>query len=343
MNSDQTHNLALNAADPAGETTAETIALCAELPGGDTPPEWIELLPAGELVTGVDGRAWVNDRPEAVVSAFNRPIPIDWEHATEHKARKGEPAPAAGWIEALELRGGAVWGRAAWTERGAASVNSREYRFISPAFIFERKSGRIARLVHAGLTNTPNLNLAALNKAENPNLEQIMFEKLLAALGLNKDATEEQALNAVEKLKGEKDTALNQAKAAEGQMPSLDKFVPRADYDVAMNRATAAEKALAETKAAELEKEIETAVNSAIEGGKIAPASKDFYLDTCRAAGGLDRFREFIKVAPDVAGDSGLEGKKPDENTGTAMNSEEQQIAAMFGNSADDIQKYGRA
>ncbi len=34
------------------------IALCTDLSGDKTPPEWVELLPAGPEIEGRDGRSW---------------------------------------------------------------------------------------------------------------------------------------------------------------------------------------------------------------------------------------------------------------------------------------------
>ncbi|MNN95005.1 Mu-like prophage I protein [compost metagenome] len=51
---------------------------------------------------------------------------MDWEHAIEILAPAGQPAPAAGWFDQLEIREGALWGRVAWTPRAAAQVVSRE-------------------------------------------------------------------------------------------------------------------------------------------------------------------------------------------------------------------------
>ncbi|WP_205685930.1 phage protease [Enterovibrio baiacu] len=47
---------------------------------------WAEFIPAGEAITGRDGRSWINDEPDAIVSAFasnGADLPIDIEHATE--------------------------------------------------------------------------------------------------------------------------------------------------------------------------------------------------------------------------------------------------------------------
>ena len=79
-------------------------ALCRELlwDSGDK-PEWIQLLPLGPAVEGRDGRAWTMSDADAVVAASELPLVLDWEHATEIKAPKGDEAPAAGWITELRV------------------------------------------------------------------------------------------------------------------------------------------------------------------------------------------------------------------------------------------------
>lgn len=134
-------------------------------------PEWVQIIPAGPEVKGRDGRAWTFGPAEAqaVLAAFrgnNGPLPVDWEHSSETRAPKGEEAPAAGWITALEVRGGSLWGRVEWTPRAAGQIANREYRFLSPVFCFSRQDGKIKALVSAGLTNSPNLPLLALNRQE---------------------------------------------------------------------------------------------------------------------------------------------------------------------------------
>ena len=134
----------------------------------DVPPEWIELIPSGPHIIGADGRSWVNDAQDKIISAFNsraHPMVIDWEHATEHRAPQGLDAPAAGWVDRLEVRGGAIWGHVKeWTARARQQLTDRAYRFLSPVFLFERGSARIVSITSAALTNTPNLTLTALNR-----------------------------------------------------------------------------------------------------------------------------------------------------------------------------------
>jgi phage I-like protein len=137
----------------------------------DKTSDWIELIPAPNangMVQGRDGRAWYWDRQAAdlVLSAFNSrgiDIVVDWEHATETRAPNGDQAPASGWISQIELRDSALFGKVSWTPRAAEQIASREYRFLSPVFDYNKETQRIARLVSVGLTNKPNLYIAALN------------------------------------------------------------------------------------------------------------------------------------------------------------------------------------
>lgn len=131
-------------------------------------PGWIELIPAGSVIVGLDGRQWINDAPDRIVAAFtarHQPMVVDYEHASEHRAPQGLDAPAAGWIDRLEIRAGAIWGHVEWTAQARQRIEAREYRFISPVFTFEKASSRIVALQSAALTNQPNLSLTALNSS----------------------------------------------------------------------------------------------------------------------------------------------------------------------------------
>ncbi|MEE4376109.1 MAG: phage protease [Candidatus Competibacteraceae bacterium] len=138
-----------------------------ELPPNGAAPDWVELIPAGPSIIGRDGRSWLNDQPDAIVTAYQNqriPLVIDWEHATERRAPQGEEAPAAGWLVALQNRLGAIWGKAEWTTRARNQIGNREYRFLSPTFLYHKSTSRIAALTSVALTNQPNLHLTALNQ-----------------------------------------------------------------------------------------------------------------------------------------------------------------------------------
>lgn len=133
-------------------------------------PEWIPLVPSGKTVKAFDGRTFSNAKPQDVVDAFKadpRDLPLDWEHATEKVDERGGTAPAAAWIDDMEVRDGAIWGHVKeWTQKGAASVETKEYRYISPAVLFQKASKLISRIVSAALVNRPAFDMPAIARSE---------------------------------------------------------------------------------------------------------------------------------------------------------------------------------
>lgn len=123
-------------------------------------------------------------------------------------------------------------------------------------------------------------------------------EKLIAALGLPADASDDDILAAV---------SAGKTTATVGEM------VPRADVE-ALRSENARLKAEAKAEAERREKEereafdfdVETAVDAAVSSGKIPPASAEYHKKTCKAAGrkGLADFRAYIDSAPRVINDS---------------------------------------
>lgn len=292
-------------------------------------PDWVQLLPADGSITGRDGRRWTMPNPDAVVAAFNAASQkphIDIEHSTQHLGAKGHPAPAVGWFEAVEMRADGLWGRVDWTEEGRNAVASRAYRYLSPVFRFNRSTGEIATIVSAGLTNNPNLDMAALNAAEEKD-DATMDTAVLEALGLNANASTADAVVAITKLKGDRDTALNAA-----QTPDPEKFVPKADHDLALNRI----KTFEEADKAREDEAINAAVDAAIEAGKIAPAQRDDCIAICQAEGGLDRFNAIVGAAAKITGGTSLDGKTPGAGK-TALTAEELAVCQAGGMSEEDF------
>jgi phage I-like protein len=126
-------------------------------------PTWVKLIPAGEF-TGRDGRGpYLLDNPRGVIAMTFDPrgplcLPIDINHSREVDTR----APVAGWIKALRVRDGAIWGRVEWTDVGKAALCDKHYCYISPVFTYAECSGEIQELLRAALTNDPNLNGMAI-------------------------------------------------------------------------------------------------------------------------------------------------------------------------------------
>jgi len=162
-------------------------ALCTDIT--DKPlGEWVEIFPEGTDVIGRDGRRWKKSNPQMIIDYFiagKIPLAIDYEHAADLKAPKGELAPAAGWINELELReNGSIWGKVEWTKKAQEMIEGKEYRFLSPAFKHTTKNFDIVKLTGAALTNRPNLELTALNHQE-PELdnENLSWSQLSETLG----------------------------------------------------------------------------------------------------------------------------------------------------------------
>lgn len=311
-----------------------------------TAPDEVELIsapdPATGQVQGRDGRSWLFDTQAqtAVLEGFRQgaiDLPIDWEHATQHRAPHGEEAPAAAWIERIEVRGGgALWGQVKWTPRAADQVVNREYRFLSPVFDYDPKTHRIVRLVSAGLVNKPNLPLQALNQEDTPmSRSTLLAAAIVASLGLSEDASDDAVAQAINTLKKDKDTAtaLNAA-----NQPNLERFVPRGDYDAMQTRATNAEQALKTRDKTDHDAAVDATIKGALQAGKITPATEDYHRAACSDTRGLERFKAFVGAAPAVGDPSNLDGKKP---TGavTALNAEQKEACRLLGMSEADFAK----
>lgn len=294
---------------------------------GGAVPDWVQLTPAGPDITGMDGRRFRLSNPEAVVAVFNRSgraLAVDINHASEIDSG-GTPVPAQGWIEEIENRDGALWGKVAWTDPGRALMAARGYRYLSPALIVSKKTREVVAITSAGLVHSPNLNMTALN-SQQPEITD-MDPAILEALGLITTATTTDAVSAITALKADTATALNSARA-----PDPELFVPRADHEVALNSIAAFQAEEATRSAAAMN----TAVDAAVAAGKIAPASRDYHLETCKSVG-LEKFASLLAGMPVIAGPDPV--ITPNKPATPALNEFELAVCASNGWSAEDFIK----
>lgn len=198
-----------------------SIALCTEATGAAE--TWIHLLPLGTF-SGRDGRGPYRLGDAAPVlrqtqlMAGSRAMVVDYEHQTDLAPKNGQPAPAAGWIDALQTRANGIWCRVKWTETASAFLAKREYRYLSPVF-HHTTDGTVTCLLRAALTNHPNLELTALARAEtpmDPTEVDALLNNLRTLLGLAADATAADILAKVGDL-----TA-----SAHASQPDPSQFVP---------------------------------------------------------------------------------------------------------------------
>jgi phage I-like protein len=330
------------------DTAGAPASAPAQGEGAAAAPEWIELLPAG-VFYGRDGRGPFRlDDPAAVIASttalqMNAGLPIDYDHATDFGAPEGRPAPAAGWIRELEVRGGAVWGRVEWTARAANSIVAREYRYVSPVFQFEPKDGVVTRLLRAGLTNNPNLHLTAIaasrTAATNNETkdEQMEFptQELRELLSLDSDATVADVVAKVRELRAAGDAASSQSTSTHAHDPAH--YVAIAEF----------ERALTELNALKAERSRERAahtVEEAIRAGKIVPAQREWAIAYCAAD--TRGFQAFAAKQPSILGENlGLSGEPPADRRAGGLDAAELAICAQLGLKHSEFvrRKRGRA
>lgn len=302
-------------------------------------PDEVQLIPSGHII-GRDGRNFVLQNVDEVIDnsiqRFNPSgksqeldLVIDYEHQTELSEKNGAPAPAAGWIKRLFAKEDGLWGKIEWTKKAAEHITNKEYRYLSPVFLHD-KQGNISKLLNAGLTNVPNLELKAFNST-NYNEEENkvdLLKQLCILLGLSENSSEEDVVKAIEALKAscnnddpEADPNTTTAEAAAAlenalkkiaetvgadttdaeaiieamnkQVTNPAKFVPMEQYMALNKRLTTLESNMSEEKAL-------TAVNKAIAEGCLPPAMKTNALAIYKQMG-EKAYNDFVSKFPKVA------------------------------------------
>lgn len=182
----------------------------------------VQLCPFGEFPNGKTLQVCDEAAFNKLVEAFNaggaQEVLCDFEHKSEDPSLTSDTAAAA-WISNLAVNKDlGLVGDLKFTDLGAEAVTNRRLRFLSPVWTLDA-DGRPDRLRSVALTNKPNIPVACvLNRepqpAVNPVEEQPKepeMDKLKELLGLAPEATEEDVLAAVAKLK-EQNAALNKEK-----------------------------------------------------------------------------------------------------------------------------------
>ena len=273
----------------------------------------LQLTPAQDF-TPSDGRAmdvpaWRINAATAqrVIAAFNaaQPPVIDYEHQTLHKEANGQPAPAAGWMHGLRwIEGWGLFAEAELTERARALVQSGEYRYFSPVFEYAQGSGEVTRILMGALTNHPAIagmeavNLMAAASArftttpttstkESDDMNELL-KKLLAALGLPEDASEEQALSAIKALTDKP------AVAAATATPDPAQYVPVAVVQELQTN-------LAALSASVHSRAVDDVIAPALGDGRLLPAEEAWARDTAKTPAGLASLTSLLKVRQPIA------------------------------------------
>lgn len=348
-------------------TTAAQLALCSALAiapaDGEAVPEWLHLLPAGDVRTQ-DKRGPYRVKDVKALMAASLPagekLVLDENHSTDLSAPKGGEAPARGWIVELQARADGIWGKVEWTPRGRELVANREYRGISPV-IAHLKDKTIVAIRRASLVNQPNLEgLVALHQEENG---MDWKKKLVEALGLAEDADDDAIAAAMKKALGGRSeeevatatqAALTPIASALGLGADADgdaivagiaglKEAKKPDSDVV----TALQSELTETaeKLNALEektvrKEAEAFVDGAIAEGRVGvKAMRDEYISMHME--NAVRTEKLVNAKPKVGGS--LRRGNPAPNRSADLDAADRTVIALMGVDPEEFKKVRQA
>lgn len=325
-----------------------------------TPTGEVQLFPAGEF-RAVDGRPkeaphWFIDAElaTAIIADFEarqNDTVIDYEHQTMLTGNNGQPAPAAGWFAKLEWRDTGLYAvDVRWTERANQMIEGEEYKYISPVFTYDKKTGAIKSLLNAALTNNPALDgmeavaASQLLIIQQPEKELLKMEGLMEQLRwlLNLPVTA-----TADEITAELQKAIDQIKSAAAAATSIPGFDvvaliknqadqiaaltaaaanPDPSKFVAVETMQALQNEFAALRAQINEKEVDQIVTAALASGQILPGMEAW----ARAHGkeNLASLKAYIAAAQPIAALTATQtgGNQP-ANTGTGAQLDENQLA----------------
>jgi len=337
----------------------------------------IQLFPATNFRAN-DGRpetlpAWVINAAVAqtLIAQFAKranPMVLDYEHQTYLSADNGQPAMAAGWIDALrwvepaEGVPGGLFATVRWTERAAAHIAAEEYKFISPVFTHDPKTGAVLRLLNAALTNNPAIDdMQAVSARLTANLltteKTIMdmdelLERMRYWLNLPTLSTPEEVVAEIDKaialIKADAGEAAavaataggvtglslqrrNELVLARAAQPNPAEYVPVATFD-------AVKAELVMLKSAQLSDEVAHIVQAALTAGKIQPPEVAWM--TSLGKTNLELLKSRVASAPVLAAPgTQTQGIAPVAEVHGALNDAELAMCRQMGLSPDDFKK----
>lgn len=342
---------------PASHTQHAVAALAFDIElddqaGNATAPVRLRVLPDGLFsspdgrpanMEGVTAKSWVLNAKaaQAVIARFKAmglELPLDYEHQTLKTAENGLPAPAAGWITDLTYEPGVgLVADVRWTEAGGDYVAKREYKYLSPVFPFDKKTGEVLLLHSVALTNKPGLTvlgaiaaMAAMAFDDNQfndfsrrlpgsgrttNEETTMDKtKVLVALGLALDTGDETAMTALSATVQKANTLEQQVVALKANQFDPAKHIPLDEHKKVTGELTALKESQAKT-------EHEQLVVAALSDARILPANEAYWRKQPLAA-----LQEFLKDARPLAVLNGTQtgGKPPAGGGGTVTLSDDE-------------------
>lgn len=312
-------------------------ALTALIPT-DGPPGEVRLFRAGANDTEKGVFLFTERSATAVLAAAQR-WGNEYSFDYEHQALQSPPveAPAAGWFE-LETRdtpdGPELWAtRIRWTPRALERIRDREYRYTSPAFLTDADDV-IVELINVAITNLPATRaLPALIAANHrrpftgaagaPKGDRM--KNLMRKLGLQEDASEDAALEAVRTLTADREVIQRLAREVPDGADLIGTVLSWRDaartVETLTSQVTDLEQQLNQRDAADRSRQVHELVTTGLADGKLTPASKDALLKALEdSTGSVDpaRLRAYLDAAPRVVPTGATRTREPNQSTPSA-------------------------
>lgn len=297
-------------------------------------PKEIELIPSEEMFIGFDGRVFKAIDKHSIVEKTNSKLKylvIDENHKTDYTAGTGQSTEAMGWMHDFFVKeDNSVWALVEWTFKGATRIENKEYKYISPVYEVD-KLGNIISILRAAITNSPNLRLAALNNNSNNTnnnkgecMTKDINNAINNALGISENAEDSEILTAINNAKKENESLKRELNAERENTKTLTE--KNQNLEKALNEVN---KELAQFKKTSIEKEALQVVEKAINDGKIAPATKEVYLQLCMEEGGIEKFNKIMENTPKAK--LFEESNMPSKTDNTSLNEADEKVAKAMG------------
>jgi len=312
-------------------TGCDTLLFATDV-GGSEIPEWIHVLPMGKA-TPVDGRRpfHVTDDGLRLVmeerQQLGRDLHCDYHHQSLWAQFTGAEAPAAGWVEQLEVRETGLWAKMEWTDKAKERLAAREFRYLSPV-IYTRKKDRVVVGLHSvALTNTPALNqlepVVNSQQGEDEPMDKKLKEALEAAFG--EGLSEEQYAEKLSALAAQKplgEVAKVVGLSATATSTEICRVVRelQGKHVVSVEEHTALREEVDRLKA-------ERVVDEALSAGKLTPAQKDWAMNY--ASDDLDGFSSFLKTQGTQVPVGNAQAPQADGEQ-QALTAEEKEVAELY-------------
>lgn len=312
---------------PASPPGTCTVALKLDASGNPLP--LVQLLPLGRF-RARDGRPaadypalqdWLCDTSvaQALIARFNSegmPLLLDYEHQTLLVEENGQPAPASGWGNNLQLLEDGLYAEVEWTERAKAMIRAGEYKFISPVFTFDSQTGAVLKLLHVALTNYPALTgqrPVAAKQNLNQDLPMSLKPETAALLGVAVDASVDDIHTAVTALKSQKPPTADPAH-----------YVPLAQFESLKGE-------LAALTARQRDGEVDKLIEAGRASGKLLAAQEQWARDLGKKD--VAALRSYLDSTPAIAALMGnqTQGKAPAAEAQAALTDAQKEALRIGG------------